>query len=70
MGGWRGGGQILLSLGRDVPSKGFQFSESIWSGGIFRYTKLGKVPKYNLSGKGPLLVWKGVVSKLPRTGVP
>ena len=59
----RGGGQdentYFVSVGRDVPPKGVQFSESVWDGGIFHCTKF--------LGRGSNIpVWKGVPACLER----
>ena len=37
-----GGVTYYISVGRDVPPKGIQFSESVWDGGIYHCTKSGK----------------------------
>ena len=42
--GGGGGGHYYLNVGKDVPPKGVQFSESAWDGGIHVF--------HGLSGKG------------------
>ena len=52
--------------------KGVSFSEVVWdAGNIFPLYKFWEEALMHLSGKGSLLVWKGVVKlPLPGTGVP
>ena len=45
-------------MGRDVPPKGVQFSESVWDGGIFHCTNSGKGLKYTCLERGPCLSGK------------
>ena len=58
----QGGGSYHVSVGRDVPPKGVQFSKSFWNGGIFHCTNSGKGAEIYLSGKGSMLVKTGVVT--------
>ena len=75
MGMERGGGEMkagtyYVSVGRNVPPKGVQFSVCLGRGYIPLY-KFWEGAQIYLSRKGSLLVWKGVVQlPLPRIGVP
>ena len=57
-------GTYCLSVGRDVPPKGVQLSESVWDGGIFYYANSGKGPKYICLERGPCLTGNGLLSYL------
>ena len=61
-GGMGGGGTYFVSMGKDVPSKGVQFSESVWDRlySIVQILGMGSnIPVWT--------VWKGVPACLERT---
>ena len=62
--GWgrEGAGTYSVSVGRDVPPKGVQFSKS--DGGIFYYANSGKGPKYTCLERGHCWTGKGLLSYL------
>ena len=49
----RGGHLLCKCVGRDVQSKGVQFSESVWDRGIFHCTNSGKGLKYTYLERVP-----------------
>ena len=51
-------------MGRNVPPKGVQFSESVWDGGVFHYTNSVKRLKYTGLERGPCLSGKGLLDYL------
>ena len=61
MGGGGGGG---CYVGRDVPPKGVQFSESFLDGSILHCTNSGKGLKYTGLERGPCLSGKGLLNYL------
>ena len=63
-GGGGGGGNHYVSVGRDVPLKGVQFSESVWDRRIFHNTDSGKRLKYTCLERGPCLSGKGLLTYL------
>ena len=54
------GGTFYVSVGKDVPPKGVQFSESVLDNGNSIVQILGRGSNMPV-WKGPLPVWRGIV---------
>ena len=56
------GAHHYISMGRDVPTKGVLFSESVWNGDVLHCKKPGKGFKYTCLERDSCLFGNGVVN--------